>query len=89
MGGSPGAAGAFPPRLWPGSALGCRHGELISTTHDHDCCRGRDQRNEALPAPGGWGGQDRMFGGFPPYVATSVVTLTGLLVVLEFAGAVL
>ena len=64
LGGVPGRGGAFPPKVVAGSALGCRHGELISTTHDHAGGGGLDRGDEALPAPGGWGGQDRTFGGF-------------------------
>ena len=73
------------PDICTSSAEACRDGELISTTVDYDCGGGLDRGDEALPAPGGWGGQDRTFGGFPPYVATSVVA--GLLVVPESAGA--
>ena len=81
MGGSPGAARAFPPRLWPGLALGCRHGELISTTQ----VVGSTIKEMKLCPPLG-GGADRIgcLGAFPPECSHP-----GLSVVPEFAGAVL
>ena len=60
MGGSPGAAGAFPPWLWPGLA---GHGELISTTQ---VVGSTIKEMKLCPPLGGGADRDRMFGGFPP-----------------------